>query len=92
MKKELNHLIQALRDELQQYGEMLFCLDQQQQFVAHQSGGNLSESAVEIQAQGATIQRVRHNREQARRIMAETLELDVAAPIEKIICLLPKDY
>jgi hypothetical protein len=90
--EKLNHLIQALRVELQQYGEMLVRLDRHQQFIAHESGGDLSESAGEIQTQGAAIQRARQNCEQARRAVARTLGLYGEVPVEKIIPLLPPDY
>jgi hypothetical protein len=92
MHEKINNLIRALRDELQQYGEMLVRLDQHQQYVAHQSGGHLGESAGDIQIQCTAIQRARQAREHARRAMAGKLQLEVEVPIEKIISLLPADY
>ena len=59
-------LIAALREELQQYGEMLALLDRQQEQVKARSAGEIFQSISLIQAQAAAIQGARQHREKCR--------------------------
>jgi hypothetical protein len=92
MNQNLNHLIRALRDELQQYGEMLVRLDRHHQQAAFQSGRHGCAFASEIQMQSEVIQRARRQREQACREVAGTLHLTALVPLEEMIPWLPADY
>ena len=92
MNQELNHLVQSLRDELHQYGEMLLRLERH-----HKSAADLSEREVhsfsgEVRMQGVAIQRSRRERDQACRELAVMLRLNTRVPFESMIPLLPEDY
>ena len=67
MIEHIQNLIEALREELQQYGEMLALLDQQHQFIMIRSAAEVFQSISPIQGQGSTIQIARANREKYRR-------------------------
>ena len=67
----LENLIEALRNELQQYGEMLALLDQQQEMVLQQRTDDVLHSISAIDSQSAAIQAARANRQLAQRGMAE---------------------
>ena len=55
MKDLLQNLVEALREELKEYGEMLALLDQQQQMVIHRRTQDLVQCVTAINAQAETI-------------------------------------
>lgn len=92
MKEPLSNLIEALREELKQYGEMLALLDQQQQLVMHQQAANLSDNINCVNAQAGVIAAARQEREQRQRHLARLLELPETSGFTALIPLLPADY
>ena len=92
MNLKLNHLVKTLRDELNQYGEMLVLLD-----LYHKTAAELTETdfyvfSKEIQEQGLAIQRTRYERELARQELAAQMQLNSVVPVEKMIPQLPEEY
>ncbi len=69
----LEQLIDALRNELQQYGEMLALLDHHQQQVLQSGAEELLSSISGINAQSAVIQKAREQRQLAQRQLAQGL-------------------
>jgi hypothetical protein len=92
MKEALEKLIQALRDELQQYGEMLARLDQQQQHVINRQTDDLLESTSAIEIQSQTMQLSRQHRTEQQAAVARTVGLASDATFAEIIPLLLADY
>jgi flagellar biosynthesis/type III secretory pathway chaperone len=92
MNDLLHNLIEALREELKQYGEMLAMLEQQQQTVVHRQTNALLQNITEVNAQANIIAAVRHEREQRRFNVARYFKLDDNAAFSAIIPLLPQDY
>ena len=92
MNDLLHNLIEALREELKQYGEMLAVLEQQQQSVVQRQTDTLLQNVAEVNAQANVIAAVRHEREQHRRNVARQLQLDENAAFAVIIPQLPPDY
>jgi flagellar biosynthesis/type III secretory pathway chaperone len=91
MTENIHHLIAALREELQQYGEMLARLEEQQERVLRRDADQILQSVSAIQEQGLTIQRTREIREACQKQTAAGLglnEIEFAA----IIPRLPNDY
>lgn len=92
MLESLKKLIEALRDELQNYGEMLVLLDRQQEYLMNRAANEVSQSISLVQAQGVAIQAARERREDCRRQVAvEAGQLDNTSFAE-LIPLLPADY
>ncbi len=93
MTVDMQNLIDALRNELQQYGEMLALLDHQQQELTTQraDNGNL-ESVAAIQAQSATIQAARQRRDQLQQELARALQQPDQLSLTVLIPLLPQHY
>jgi flagellar biosynthesis/type III secretory pathway chaperone len=89
---DIQPLIGALRDELQQYGEMLALLDRQQDQVKARSANEIFQSISLIQAQAAAIQDARQHREQCRAAAALACRRTESAPFTDLIPLLPPDY
>jgi flagellar biosynthesis/type III secretory pathway chaperone len=87
-----NHLIEALREELKQYGEILAIMDQQQDLVIQRQTSSLLQNVADINAQAEVIAAVRHEREQHQRHVARSLNLEENSSFAVIIPLLPAAY
>ncbi len=70
MTDPLNQLIEALRDELKEYGEMLALLDEQQEHVFARQTDGILESVTRINAQSGVLRHTRVAREEAQRRLA----------------------
>ena len=92
MNDLLHNLIEALREELKQYGEMLAVLEQQQSSVVQRQTSDLLQNVASINAQADVIAAVRHEREQHQRNVSRQLDLPEDADFASIIPLLPPDY
>jgi flagellar biosynthesis/type III secretory pathway chaperone len=92
MKDILSNLIEALREELKQYGEMLALLDQQQQLVMRRQTAALPDSANSINSQAEVLRGARHEREQRQRNLARLLDLPEDVNFKTLIPKLPADY
>jgi flagellar biosynthesis/type III secretory pathway chaperone len=92
MKELLSNLIEALREELKQYGEMLALLDQQQQLVVHRQVAMLPDHVNCVNAQAGVIAAARQEREQRQRHLARLLGLSESTSFTLLIPQLPADY
>jgi flagellar biosynthesis/type III secretory pathway chaperone len=92
MNVHLNNLIEALREELKQYGEMLALLDQEQELVMQRQTTEIPPCVAAINAQAETLNVVRREREQRRRHLARTLELAEESSFTELTSHLPSDY
>ena len=92
MIQSLKNLIAALREELQQYGEMLARLDEQQECVTNRQADRLLETVNLVENQGGVIKRARMDRERAQQEAALSLGLESGAEFSGIIPRLPVDY
>ena len=92
MNDALEKLIQALREELQQYGEMLARLDQQQEHVISRKSEDLLQATAEIEVQSKTMQRVRQERVDCQVAVAQQLGLASDATFAEMIPKLPGQY
>jgi flagellar biosynthesis/type III secretory pathway chaperone len=92
MNDLLPNLIESLREELKQYGEMLALLDQQQNRVMERHTRDVFQSVADLNAQTAVIATTRSEREQRQRDLARQLNLPDAAIFGVIVPLLPADY
>jgi flagellar biosynthesis/type III secretory pathway chaperone len=85
-------LIDALRLELQNYGEMLALLDRQQAYLIARDASEVFQSISLIKAQGAAIQQSRVHREEGRRVVAVDSRREPETSFADLIPLLPPDY
>jgi hypothetical protein len=92
MKELLSNLIEALREELKQYGEMLALLDQQQQLVMQRLVAEMPDNVNCVNAQAGVIAAARQEREQRQRHLARLLALPESTGFTVLIPLLPPDY
>ncbi len=92
MKLELEKLIQTLREELTQYGELLALLEDQQELIVSRSAEGLLENLAAINAQVPRIALARKQRDELRQAVAVALNQTPATTFRQLIVLLPRDY
>ncbi len=92
MKDFLHHLVESLREELKEYGEMLALLDQQQQMVMQRETQDLLQCVQTINSQVENIIAARLEREQRQRNAARHLGLVEETTFNDLIPCLPGDY
>ena len=76
MMEILERLIRALREELQQYGEMLARLDDQQNLVMRRSADGVLHTVPLVQDQSAVLMRARECRQAVKQELCMVLGLD----------------
>jgi hypothetical protein len=89
---ELKALIDALRDELQQYGEMLARLDTQQQLIMRRASDELADAVAQIEQHQGVLQRARQHREVCQQAASLAFLLPAGATFQELIPRLPEDY
>jgi hypothetical protein len=92
MSELLQNLVESLREELKQYGELLAQLDLQQDQVVRRLAADLLETVSDINAQGEAVRLARHEREQRQRDLAQSLDLPGEALLTVLIPRLPHSY
>jgi len=92
MNELLQHLVEALREELRQYGEMLALLDHQQELVMRRQAPDVLKSISAIDAQAEVLHVARGEREQRRRRVAREAKVDEETAFCALLPHLPADY
>jgi len=92
MMDSLKILIDALREELEQYGEMLARLDEQQEYAMRRAADELLQSVAAVQQQGERVRLARQSRAAAQITLAQKMSLPKDATFAQIIPLLPENY
>jgi outer membrane protein TolC len=92
MIQTLERLIQLLRQELQEYGEMLALLDQQQEYVVTRAADDVLQTVAAIQAQSQAIEQARARREDCRGELSQILNQPAKADFNQLVGLLPASY
>src|SRR5579885_344406 len=92
MKDFLHDLIDSLREELKEYGEMLALLEQQQALVMRRQTQDLLVCTQDIAVQVDNITAARREREQRRRNVARLFGLAEDTPFGQIVAHLPGEY
>jgi hypothetical protein len=88
----LQNLIESLREELRQFGEMLMLLEHQQELLRSRQLPDLFPSVAAISAHAESLRAARQEREQRRRDFAARLALPEDTGLHQIVAHLPTDY
>jgi flagellar biosynthesis/type III secretory pathway chaperone len=91
MTENIANLINALREELAQYGTMLALLDGQQKQIGARHADGVYQSIGPIKQQGLAIQKARAHREECRAQLAQSLQQGREFSFAKLIPLLPEE-
>ena len=92
MTEKIEQLIIALREELQQYGEMLARLDDQQELVMRRSAEGVLNTVPLIQSQSSVLSQAREARMAVKRHLCGELRLEGDTSFLELIPKLPADY
>jgi flagellar biosynthesis/type III secretory pathway chaperone len=92
MTERIQNLINALRDELKEYGEMLALLDRQQQSVIARHADEVFQSVGFIRRQAEVFAETRARREECLRVTAVDFAQPADASFAVLIPLLPAAY
>jgi hypothetical protein len=87
----LQKLIEALRNELEQYGEMLALLEQQQE-AAGLGADDVLHTIAAINSQGSSIHNAREHRQYCQSQLSEQLDQPIDSSFAQLIPLLPHHY
>jgi flagellar biosynthesis/type III secretory pathway chaperone len=92
MTESMQNLVNSLRDELKEYGELLALLDRQQQSVIERDADQVFQSVGFVQRQGSAIAEARARREECARTIARELCQEPETSFAVLIPLLPAAY
>jgi hypothetical protein len=88
----LKAVIEALRQELQQYGEMLARLDHQQESILRRTADDVLVSVTSVRDQAAAILRARRAREGTQRQLASHFRQPAQATLGQLTQRIPAEY
>lgn len=92
MSQFVEKLVGALREELQQYGEMLARLDDQQELVMRRAAVAVLESVPQVQSQSARLTEAREVRFAAMKALCTMLRLPQETTFKDLLPSVPSDY
>lgn len=92
MTEFVEKLVGALREELQQYGEMLARLDDQQELVMRRAAIAVLESVPHVQSQSARLTEAREIRFAAMNALCAMLNLPIETTFKDLLPKVPSDY
>ncbi len=92
MTDSLDNLIESLREELTQYGELLALLEAQQQHILERSPDLVQEGAHQIRVQTQHLERLKGHREITRKQLYADLSLEATARLGDSLDRLPPEY
>jgi hypothetical protein len=92
MNAMIQELIDALRNELQEYGEMLALLENQQEQVLARQAQTVLDNVTLVNRQAGVLHRVRSAREESQREVARSFGLEETSALYTIAHALPQEF
>ena len=92
MRDLLSSYVEALRQEMQQYGEILARLDQEQEAIADRGPEVILGSIAAVNAQTQVIEESRQHRIEVQRAVARELHQSEESPLLELLPLLPAPH
>jgi hypothetical protein len=90
--EEIQAFIRALRAELEQYGELLARLDEQQDSALNRASERLLHSSEQIASQATVVAELRQRRQECCRALAGRLGLQAGSTCAELLPILPEPY
>ena len=92
MNETLSNLIEALRDELKEYGELLALLDQQQGMIGQRASEDLLGCVARIELESGNLHTLRAHRERLRGSLAIEMGCSPDCPFSEMMRHIPEIY
>ena len=92
MIDQVELLVERLRDELKQYGELLALLDRQQELVLLRDAEGIQDTAKQIDHQASVLEEIKVARGEMQAQLSKTLGLASEMTFEELTPRLPLDY
>lgn len=92
MNASLEHVVEALRNELQQYGELLALLEAQHGSLERHEPWHALNTATALDAQRVTVEVARHQRQDAHRKFAWSAGRPDASTFQSLQDVIPSQY
>jgi flagellar biosynthesis/type III secretory pathway chaperone len=92
MTEDIANLVNALRQELECYNEMLALLDRQQRQIGARRADEVLQTIAPVKQQGLLIQDAQAHRDNCRAQLALALQRARNAPFAELISVLPEPY
>ncbi len=89
---DINRLIESLREEMTQYGELLALMQEQQELIINRQPQELLTNLNEVNVQMEKIAEARQAREQARATLTTQLNATQETTFKQMTSQLPADY
>lgn len=89
---EINRLIESLREEMTQYGELLALMQEQQELIINRQPQELLANLNEVNGQMEKIAEARQAREQARAALTAQLDATQETTFKQMTSQLPAEY
>ncbi|MBL67934.1 MAG: hypothetical protein CMO74_05710 [Verrucomicrobiales bacterium] len=90
--EDINRLIESLREEMTQYGELLALMQEQQELIINRKPQELLANVNEVNKQVARIGEARNIREQARVALALQMGATQETTFKQMTAQLPAEY
>lgn len=92
MTELIKRLVEDLRTELKEYGEMLALLEEQQEHLMSRRVDSVLDSVERINAQALVLHRTRATREKAQQSLARAVDCPDSAGILPLVEYFPEEY
>lgn len=92
MIDHIERLVERLREELKQYGELMALLDRQQELVLLRDADGIQSTAEQIDQQSVILEELKTLRQGVQEQVAQALGLEKPNKIEALIPYLPEAY
>lgn len=92
MIEQIELLVERLRDELKQYGELMALLDRQQELVLQRDADGIQATAEQIDQQSMVLEEFKAVRRRVQEELAQALGMSPIDTIEELLPRLPQAY
>jgi hypothetical protein len=92
MIDQIELLVERLRDELKQYGELMALLDRQQELVLQRDADGIQATGEQIDQQSFVLEELKAIRQRVQEDLAQAMGMSPSTTIEALLPNIPEAY
>jgi hypothetical protein len=92
MIDQIELLVERLRDELKQYGELMALLDRQQELVLQRDADGIQATGEQIDQQSFVLEELKAIRQRVQEDLAQAMGMSPSTTIEALLPHIPEAY